>query len=84
MNRRERRDLQRKIQTRLNQLKKSELVREADLSHLPATDIEKLISGNHENKEMQDKYIKIKNLLDEAIKLNILLKKLKDYGRNKD
>jgi hypothetical protein len=78
MNRRERRTRGKFIFTRLNVLKNSPLIQDADLSNLPKEVIDSLVAHTCENKDLQRKYNTCQRILGEIIELEGELFRMKE------
>ena len=78
MNRKERRTRGKWVYERLNQLKGSPLLEEADLKDIPKDQLDQLIAGTHPNKEMQRKYKTINRIMGEIIELEIEIKNMQN------
>lgn len=76
MNRHDRRTRGKWIQNRLNLLKNSSLLQEADLKDIPQEQIDQLIAGTHPNKDMQRKYRSINRIMGEIIDLTKALNEM--------
>jgi uncharacterized protein (DUF1810 family) len=77
-NRRERRTRGKFIFTRLNTLKNSSLIQDADLSNLPKEVIDSLVAHTCENKALQKRYDACQRVLGELISLEGELFKMKE------
>lgn len=77
MDRHDRRTKGKTMVLRLNLLKNSSLLQEADLKDIPKDVLDHLIAGDCDNKVMQTKYNKIKKLLGEMAELEVELGKMK-------
>lgn len=77
MNRHGRRTQGKAILQRLNILKNSPLIQEADLKDVPKDVLDHLIAGDYENKVMQKKYNTMKRILGEIMEHEIALNNMK-------
>lgn len=73
-NRRERRTRGKEIMKRLNILKNSQILKDADLSDLPEDLVKQLIAGTCKNDVLQKRYRTCSRILDEVSRLQIELK----------
>ena len=78
MNRHQRRTRGKWVYERLNQLKGSPLLEEADLKDIPKDQLDQLIAGDHPDKEMQRKYKTINRIMGEIIELEIEIKNMQN------
>ena len=91
MNRKERRTRGIYIVSRLNVLKNSTILKDADLKDIPQEVIDQLSKGECENKVLQKKYNTNVRIISEAIELEAELSRMKsdlasklDFSRKKN
>jgi hypothetical protein len=76
-NRQERRTKGKWIIKRLQILKNSQLLKDADLSDLPKDVVDKLIAGTCEQKDLQTRYKKCMKIISEITELELMLQQMK-------